>query len=533
MSERLLTDSEFASLPLSAALRRGLDELGFRFCTPIQARTLPLALDARDVAGQAQTGTGKTVAFLLALMHHLIRYSEADSPPEADRRQPRALVLAPTRELAIQIHRDAEALGKYTGLSFGLVYGGTGYESQRKRLEEGVDVLIGTPGRLIDYFKQRVFSLREIEVVVLDEADRMFDLGFIADIRYLLRRMPPPDQRLNMLFSATLSLRVHELSYEHMNSPEIIEITPEQVTAERVQQRLYHVAREEKISLLLGLLKETKGGRTLVFVNTRRGAEQVAAYLAGSGYQAAVLSGDIPQKKRQRLLAGFTKGDIPVLVATDVAARGLHIPEVSHVVNFDLPQDAEDYVHRIGRTARAGASGVAISLACERYVYSLPEIEAYIGQKLPVEPITEALLVEPQAPLFEPSWRRDRGSSGRRTQPSSGRRRAPASRQRQTNAAGSGEQLVKASEASVSGADQQASTERGGEIRKRRRQRSRGRSGAEADANESTPTAQVQGGGEETPDGEGAGAQQEKLKPRRRRRRRGRSGGEPAQTPET
>lgn len=529
MSERLLTDTEFASMPLSAALRRGLDELGFCFCTPIQARTLPLALEARDVAGQAQTGTGKTVAFLLALMHHLIRYSEADAPPEADRRQPRALVLAPTRELAIQIHRDAEALGKYTGLSFGLVYGGTGYEAQRKRLEQGVDVVIGTPGRLIDYFRQRVFGLRQIEVVVLDEADRMFDLGFIADIRYLLRRLPPPDQRLNMLFSATLSLRVHELSYEHMNSPEIIEITPEQVTAEQVQQRLYHVAGEEKIPLLLGLLKETGGGRTLIFANTRRGAEQVAAYLVGNGYQAAVLSGDIPQKKRQRLLDGFTKGDIRVLVATDVAARGLHIPEVSHVVNFDLPQDAEDYVHRIGRTARAGASGVAISLACERYVYSLPEIEAYIGQKLQVEPITEGLLLEPEAPVFE-QRRRDRGGSGRRAGPGSGRRRATGSRRQPTKAAAR-EEVANPTEGSGRSDDRQGVEESGGGRRKRRRRRGRSRDGAEVPADDSAPTAPSRGDGEQTPEREPAGAQPEQ--PKRRRRRRRRSGGEPIQSPET
>ncbi|HEM46512.1 MAG TPA: DEAD/DEAH box helicase, partial [Alphaproteobacteria bacterium] len=356
-------------------------------------------LRGRDVAGQAQTGTGKTAAFLLAAYQHLL-----DHPPPAERRpnQPRVLILAPTRELAVQIHADAETLGRHTDFRLALAYGGTGYESQRQQIESGVDVLIGTPGRIIDYFKQHVFDLRAVQVAVLDEADRMFDLGFIKDVRFLLRRMPPPEQRLNMLFSATLSYRVTELAYEHMNNPEVVEIEPDRVTAENVTQVVYLTANEEKVPLLLGLLKSRDPRRSIVFVNTKRAAERVWGYLEGNDIRAALLTGDVPQKKRLRLLREFQSGELPVLVATDVAARGLHIPEVSHVFNVDLPQDAEDYVHRIGRTARAGASGDAISFACEDYSYSLPEIEEYIGHKIPVESVNPELLVSPKPPVRLP-----------------------------------------------------------------------------------------------------------------------------------
>ncbi|HEY9148536.1 MAG TPA: ATP-dependent RNA helicase RhlB [Gammaproteobacteria bacterium] len=396
MSEKHLSDTRFQDFKLPAELLQGIEETGFSYCTPIQAQTLPLALDGRDVAGQAQTGTGKTAAFLVALYSHLLRH------PAAEQRRPnqvRALVLAPTRELAIQIHRDAEALGRHSGLQLGLAYGGTGYEQQRQQLADGVDILIGTPGRIIDYFKQHVFNLRALQVMVLDEADRMFDLGFIKDIRYLLRRMPPPEQRLSMLFSATLSLRVTELAYEHMNNPTTVEVVAEQVTADRVAQSVYYPAMEEKIPLLLGLLRQEKPQRAIVFVNTKRAGERVWGYLESNGIKCGILSGDVPQKKRQRLLQEFEQGDFPVLVATDVAARGLHIPDVSHVFNYDLPQDAEDYVHRIGRTARAGASGRAISFACEEYAFSLAEIEEYIEQKIPMASIDSELLVEPQPPL--------------------------------------------------------------------------------------------------------------------------------------
>jgi ATP-dependent RNA helicase RhlB len=418
MSNQHLSDVRFTDFPLPEKLLQGIEETGFFHCTPIQAETLPIALQGRDVAGQAQTGTGKTAAFLIALYHHLLLH-----PANAQRRttQVRALILAPTRELAIQIHKDAVALGKHTGLKLGLAYGGTGYEQQRKTLEEGVDILIGTPGRIIDYFKQHVFDLHALQVMVLDEADRMFDLGFIKDIRYLLRGMPKPEHRLSLLFSATLSCRVTELAYEHMNNPKTIKMVPEQVTAEMVEESVYYPSKEEKIPLLLGLMAEQQPLRSIVFVNTKRVAERVWGYLEGNGYPAAVLSGDVPQSKRTSLLHRFSQGELPVLVATDVAARGLHIPDVSHVFNFDLPQEAEDYVHRIGRTARAGASGKAISFACEEYAFSLSEIEEYIGHKIPMESITNERLLQPQPPKkSEHSHRPKAGGGNNRGQGRSG-----------------------------------------------------------------------------------------------------------------
>ena len=384
---------KFQQFELDSRLLHILDEIGFEYCTPVQAECLPLILEGHDIAGQAQTGTGKTAAFLLSTFHFLLTRRHENY------KNLRAIVIAPTRELAIQIHKDAEVFNRYCGLKLGLVYGGVDYEKQQKKLAKGVDILIGTPGRLIDYFKQGVFNFKCIEVVVLDEADRMFDLGFISDIRYILRRMPKPEKRLNMLFSATLSFRVMELAYEHMNNPALIKINPEKITADNVNQTLYHVANNEKIPLLINLLKCTKTRRAIVFVNTKRVAEKVWSYLKGNGIHAAVLSGDVPQKKRQRLFSEFSTGDLKVLVATDLAARGLHIPDVSHVFNYDLPQNAEDYVHRIGRTARAGASGDAVSFACEDYVYSLMDIESFIGYQIPVATITEGSLQKILPPI--------------------------------------------------------------------------------------------------------------------------------------
>ena len=394
MTKNKTETPEFSELALDERLLKVLDEIGFKNCTPIQAETLPLSLQGKDIAGQAQTGTGKTAAFLLTTFHYLL-----NNKPHNKDTSLRALIIAPTRELAIQIHKDAEVFNRYSNLKLALVYGGVDYEKQRASLSDGVDILIGTPGRLIDYFKQRVFSFKDVEIIILDEADRMFDLGFISDIRYMLRRMPKPEKRLNMLFSATLSYRVLELAYEHMNSPELVKINPEQVTADKVSQTLYHVANEEKIPLLLGLLKKKDPTRTIVFVNTKRSAERVWSYLEGNGIHSAILSGDVPQKKRQRLFNEFHSGDLKVLVATDLAARGLHIPDVSHIFNYDLPQNAEDYVHRIGRTARAGASGDAVSFGCEEYIYSLMEIEELIGYSIPVESITEDLLLKPEPPV--------------------------------------------------------------------------------------------------------------------------------------
>ena len=391
MSDKPLTDVTFSSFDLHPALIAGLEAAGFTRCTPIQALTLPLALNGRDVAGQAQTGTGKTLAFLVAVVDRLLK-----RPALADRKaeDPRALILAPTRELAIQIHKDAVKLGDQLGLKFALVYGGVDYDKQRELLQRGADVIIATPGRLIDYVKQhKVVSLHACEMCVLDEADRMFDLGFIKDIRFLLRRMPERTTRQTLLFSATLSHRVLELAYEHMNEPEKLVVETEFITAAKVRQKLYYPADEEKLPLLIGLLSRSEGARTMVFVNTKAFVERVARGLERAGYRVGVLSGDVPQKKRESLLKKFQAGQLEILVATDVAARGLHIDGVSHVYNYDLPFDAEDYVHRIGRTARLGAEGDAISFACERYGMSLPDIEAYIDQKIPGEHVTPEMLV--------------------------------------------------------------------------------------------------------------------------------------------
>ncbi|PNS08559.1 ATP-dependent RNA helicase RhlB [Solilutibacter silvestris] len=391
MSDNPLTDVTFSSFDLHPTLLAGLEAAGFNRCTPIQALTLPVALAGRDVAGQAQTGTGKTLAFLITVIDRLLKRSAlADRKPE----DPRALILAPTRELAIQIHKDAVKFGSDLGLKFALVYGGVDYDKQRELLQRGADVIIATPGRLIDYVKQhKVVSLHACEICVLDEADRMFDLGFIKDIRFLLRRMPERTTRQTLLFSATLSHRVLELAYEHMNEPEKLVVETEFITAARVRQRLYYPADEEKIPLLIGLLSRSEGARTMVFVNTKVFVERVARALEKAGYRVGVLSGDVPQKKRESLLKKFQAGQLEILVATDVAARGLHIDGVSHVYNYDLPFDAEDYVHRIGRTARLGAEGDAISFACERYGMSLPDIEAYIDQKIPGEHVTPDMLI--------------------------------------------------------------------------------------------------------------------------------------------
>ena len=425
-----LSEVAFDSLGLLPEVMSGVEAAGFTHCTPIQALTLPPALEGDDVAGQAQTGTGKTAAFLLVIFQRLVT-SNRES-----RRHPGAIVIAPTRELALQIHKDAEVLASGTDLKLGLAYGGIDYEKQRKHLEAGVDVLIGTPGRLIDYFKQKVYDLRHIEVAVLDEADRMFDLGFIKDIRYMLRRMPKVDQRQTLMFSATLSHRVMELAYEHMNNPETLKVETENVTADNVHQLVYYPANDEKLPMLVELIRRVEDGHFMVFTNTREGADRIGRTLNANGLPSAVISGRVHQKKRQSLLRRFHDGEISILVATDVAARGLHIPGVTHVMNFDLPQDPEDYVHRIGRTARLGARGEAISFACEDFAFGLPDIEEYIGYAIPMESVTSDLLPDIEIPPRPP--RKPRGRGGR---PGGGRRssRGGGQHRRSSGETGSGE----------------------------------------------------------------------------------------------
>ncbi|MBO1520168.1 ATP-dependent RNA helicase RhlB [Oceanisphaera pacifica] len=381
MSKTHLTDTTFAELGLQPQVVAGLDAKGFRNCTPIQALSLPHLIAGKDIAGQAQTGTGKTIAFLAATFNHLLT---TPAPESRKLNQPRAIIMAPTRELAVQIYNDADTTSASTGLKLGLAYGGEGYEEQTAVLDAGVDILIGTTGRIIDFLKKQVIDMGAIQVVVLDEADRMFDLGFIKDIRFLFRRMPPAAQRINMLFSATLSLRVQELAYEHMNSPEHVEVEPERKTGVSIKEELFYPAQEDKLLLLLTLMENEWPDKAIVFANTKHSCEKVHAWLAADGHRVGLLTGDVPQRKRSAILDDFTQGSLDILVATDVAARGLHIPDVSHVFNYDLPDDAEDYVHRIGRTGRAGASGYSISFACEEYVFNLPAIEAYIEHSIAV-----------------------------------------------------------------------------------------------------------------------------------------------------
>jgi ATP-dependent RNA helicase RhlB len=399
----------FATFDLPAPVMAGLAAAGFTHCTPIQEKVLPLSLAGRDVAGQAQTGTGKTAAFLITTFTRLLAHERPGRPAA-----PRALVIAPTRELVVQIASDARLLGQATPFDIQAVYGGIDYRKQRAELQQGVDVLIGTPGRLIDYFRQRVYDLRSVEILVIDEADRMFDMGFIKDLRYLLRQLPNFDRRQSMLFSATLGYDVMELAYVFMNDAVRVSVTPEQVTAEKVEHLVYHVGQPEKMRLLIGLMQRQVDGRTLIFVNMRRSAERLVRYLEVNGLAAAAITGDVDQRRRLKILDDFKEGRLPILVATDVASRGLHIEGVTHVINYDLPFDAEDYVHRIGRTARAGASGHAISLACEEYVDGLEAIETYIGFKLPFEIPDDSMLVHPlHHPPREHRERRDPRDRGR------------------------------------------------------------------------------------------------------------------------
>ncbi|MDC8832171.1 ATP-dependent RNA helicase RhlB [Alteromonas gilva] len=414
-----LTETHFSDLPINSNVIDALNAANFSHCTPIQALSLPPLLEGNDIAGQAQTGTGKTIAFLVATFHHIL-----SQPAKTDgtKSGPRAIIMAPTRELAVQIYNDAELLSKHTGLSLGLIYGGEGYESQRETLQDGVDIIIGTTGRILDYYKQGVFTLDNIQVAVLDEADRMFDLGFIKDIRYLFRRMPPATERLSMLFSATLSYRVQELAYEHMDNPTHVQVEAKQMTASRVSAELFYPSDDDKMRLLLTLMEEEWPEKAIVFANTKHSCERVADWLEADGHRVGLLSGDVPQKKRLGILEGFTGGKLDILVATDVAARGLHVEDVSHVFNYDLPDDPEDYVHRIGRTGRAGRSGVAISFACEKYALNLPAIEEYIQHPIPVtDYVQDALLddITPPKPRQRRQNRRPtsrRGGSGKRPQ---------------------------------------------------------------------------------------------------------------------
>ena len=378
-SDRHLTKTLLTDFNLPDEVLWGLADAGFVFATPVQQRCLPLTLDARDVAAQAQTGTGKTAAFLITIFSRLVKTLRP-----APARGPRALVVAPTRELVAQIREEAETLGRHTGLTSLAVFGGIDYRRQREAVARVPDLLVGTPGRLIDYERQGATTFRDVEILVIDEADRMFDMGFLRDLRHILRRCPSYRRRQTLLFSATLSHAVMELAYEHTNNAEKVEIEPEHLEAHGITETLYHVSSAEKFRLLLGVLEHEGGQRVLIFVNRRTTAVELVRGLSTNGYPTRALAGNVPQERRLQILSDFKGGRLAVLVATDVASRGLHIEGVSHVINYDLPQDPEDYVHRIGRTARAGAQGTAVSFACDDYVFSLDAIEKLIGRKIPV-----------------------------------------------------------------------------------------------------------------------------------------------------
>ncbi len=404
----LAQGTPFSQFDLPPELLRGLEEAGYHRCTPIQDLAIPLGLQGKDVAGQAQTGTGKTAAFLVPIFCHMLR----DSQRRPGR--PALLVIAPTRELALQIHQDAMQIGRYTGFKMLAVFGGVDYRKQADTLRQGVDVVVGTPGRLIDYMKQRILDCRDLKHLVIDEADRLFDMGFVDDLRWILRRLPPYDRRQSMLFSATLGYRVLELTYEFMNGPQEVSVAPEMRTVEQVSQELYHCSHYEKLNLLLGLLQRENWTRVMIFANTRHTVENLAFKLRGNGLPAEGITGRLDQRRRIKLMERFKKGELKILVATNVAARGLHIDDVSHVINFDVPADPEDYVHRVGRTARAGAVGKAITICCDKYATHLPFVEKYLGQKVPVAWADDDLFLPDQAPDYRPPRREDRGSRGRR-----------------------------------------------------------------------------------------------------------------------
>jgi len=373
-------DTEFSRLEIDRRILLAIDDLGFEACTPVQKGTLPHSLQGRDATGRAQTGTGKTAAFLITILQRFLADKD-DRPPNA----PFALVVAPTRELAIQIDSDAENLGKYVDFRHLVVYGGMNYSKQREEIQAGVDLIVATPGRLLDYMQQRVVDLSRVSVLVIDEADRMLDMGFIPDVRRIVRRLPPREQRQTMFYSATLTPEVLRLADSWLSDPVTVEIEPEQVVPGEVVQVAYAVPADDKLALLLWLLNNEAGDRVLVFRNRRDRSEELAHQLLRYGVNCSLLSGDVPQKKRLHVLEAFRQGRLRVIVATDVAGRGIHVDNISHVVNYDLPYEPEDYVHRIGRTGRAGETGRAVSFACDEGSFVLPEIEEYIKDQIPVE----------------------------------------------------------------------------------------------------------------------------------------------------
>jgi ATP-dependent RNA helicase RhlB len=392
--------SRFHDFSLPAELMRGIADLDFKYCTPIQEKALPAALEGKDIIGRAGTGTGKSAVFLVALFTRLLKDTQSSRKPGL----PRALIIAPTRELVAQIAKDGKALGKYLPLRIAAVFGGTEYHKQEQLLsQQPVDIIAATPGRLLDYVSKRVISLEQVEIMVIDEADRMLDMGFIPDVRRIISRIPPKEQRQTLLFSATVSEDVKHLAAQWCVKPVYIESDPEQVAVDTVRQLIYTVTSEEKYTILYNLLAKQETGRVMVFVNMKHEAARLHERLRGNGIESVLLSGDVPQEKRMARLERFRDGKVLVMIATDVAGRGIHIDGITHVVNYTLPYEPEDYVHRIGRTGRAGESGIAVSFACEEGAFQLPAIEEYVGKALPCVVPEDELLISPPPPSAAPA----------------------------------------------------------------------------------------------------------------------------------
>ncbi|MEN8254259.1 MAG: DEAD/DEAH box helicase [Verrucomicrobiota bacterium] len=385
----------FHDLDLHPRLMRSIHALGWQYCTPIQGEILPGTLKGKDMAGRAQTGTGKTAAFLISIINHCL-----NKPLEKQGEgSPRALIIAPTRELAMQIAQDSEGLNRFTGLRTVVLYGGMDYNKQERELDDIVDIVVATPGRLLDFASKNVVKLRFTEIMVIDEADRMLDMGFIPDVRRIIYKTPPKEKRQTVLFSATLSDEVMRLAAAWMIDPERIDIEPEQVAVDTVDQKVFIVTDKEKFPLLYNIIKNDNPDRILVFANRRDQTERLADELERYGIHCEMLSGAVTQKKRMRILEDFKAGKVKVLVATDVAGRGIHVDGISHVVNFNIPENPDDYVHRIGRTGRAGATGKSITFACEMESFELPKIEELLGMELKCSMAPEELLEElPPAP---------------------------------------------------------------------------------------------------------------------------------------
>ena len=408
----------FKELHLDPGLARGVAERGYTELTDVQDQTLARTLRGRDVAVQSQTGTGKTAAFLITLFQKML-----EAGPDARKK---ALIICPTRELAVQIEGEANLLNRHLGFSVGSFYGGVGYATQLGLIKNGVDVIIGTPGRLLDLADSGRLSLKDVGYLVIDEADRLFDMGFLPDLRKIIRKMPERTHRQSMLFSATLNRVSRLVAAEYLNDPVSITVTPEQLTVDTITQELYHIKSHIKLNLLLGLLQKYDPRNALIFANMRHHAFRLAKELEANGYRCFHLTGDLDQKERLRVIHDFMAGKFPILVATDVAARGLHIDDLEMVINYDVPQDFENYVHRIGRTARAGKGGKAITLASEGTADHLEAIERFIGMKIPVVPVTDDLFARDLSLEKMPKhgWgkgpRPAGGRSGRERRPGSG-----------------------------------------------------------------------------------------------------------------